>query len=163
MTIEPTNDMELVKKIITNYYVWQYAADDGIEKDEFVPKAGPHNLWLLAYKDDLCGIILLEVESCASIKIHPYMLEEYKGQWMYMMREFFRWYLDNAKEPQHKVNAKTPVYNQLIRNLALNLGFKDEGVDRESFIKDGVFHDQYIFGITKEEMKEVVKWPQQSQ
>lgn len=160
MTIEPTQDYQLVIDTITSDEIWDLAAGDGMEKELFIPRIDPFSMWLLAKTDKICGIILVEIENAAAIRIHPYSYD--KGKWFYMMKAFFRWFMENSSEQLQKINAKTPVYNSGARKLLLKLGFKDEGTDRLSFLKNGELFDQYILGITKDEVRGQIKWQQQS-
>lgn len=159
MTIEPTEDVELITSVITSDEIWPLAAGDGIDRHEFIPKMDKFSVWLVVRDVDVCGIILVEVENAATIRIHPYAIG---AKWYYMMREFFRWYLDNSSDLQQKINAKVPVYAENASKIAFMLGFEKEGVDRLSFPKHGELHDQHILGITKDEVKGVMKWQQQS-
>jgi RimJ/RimL family protein N-acetyltransferase len=75
-----------------------------------------------------------------------------------MIKAFLEWFLTNSKEDANKVNVKIPTFNKVGKNMALKIGFKEEGIDRQSYQRDGKFYDQYLLGITKNEIKEVLKW-----
>lgn len=151
MTIEPTYDYDLIVEMITSDEIWDLASSDGVEKDEFIPRIDPFSMWLIAKTDRICGIILIEIENTASIKIHPYAKD--KGKWFYMMKSFIQWFMDNSSDTVRKINAKFPVYAENARRLLIKIGFKDEGIDRASFLKHGELFDQYILGITKDEIR----------
>ena len=50
-----------------------------------------------------------------------------------------------------KINGVTPHYNPLALRYAQKLGFKKEGVNCKSILKDGKLHDQTFFGLEREE------------
>jgi len=153
MKIEQITDIDAITEYVTKK-VWEHASGDGIEESDFIPRTDPFCMWLKAETDEICGIILVEVESSAAISIHPYTHD--KSKWYYMMKEFFKWYIKNSSDAMQKINAKVPTYNEGAYKLALKLGFVDEGKCRLSFPKNGKLHDQHILGITKNEVREVI-------
>jgi RimJ/RimL family protein N-acetyltransferase len=52
-----------------------------------------------------------------------------------------------------KVNISIPKTRRIVYNLAKNVGFKDEGVNRMSFTKNGKTHDQWLLGLTRKEIR----------
>lgn len=50
-----------------------------------------------------------------------------------------------------KVVANIPIYNRATAFYAGNIGFDRQGVLTESFLKDGVLHDQTVFGLKKKD------------
>lgn len=158
MRIGLAQDMDELNGILKNPYIWAQLTESDIDPNEFYPEMKPISFWMVAETDEICGIMLVLAENTATTLIHPYMLEKHKGKGYYMIKAFFEWYLRNAKEEANKINAKIPAFNKAGRKVALKVGFKDEGVDRQSYLRDGKLYDQYLLGITRDEIKEVLKW-----
>jgi RimJ/RimL family protein N-acetyltransferase len=64
------------------------------------------------------------------------------------MTDSIAWMFENT--PCVKIVAGIPAYNHFALRLAKSSGMSLEGVNRKSFLKDGVLHDQIYFGINKE-------------
>ena len=90
------------------------------------------------------------------VEYHPNLLPEHRGA---KSEEFtiksLEW-LYNYAPMYKKVNVKIPSCYPHIERYAKRIGFKSEGVDRQSFCKDGKLVDQWAMGITREEIKEVL-------
>lgn len=57
--------------------------------------------------------------------------------------------------PCLKIVAIVPEFNRMMRACLLRVGLKQEGVVSKSYLKHGKMHDQYIYGITKQEMRKI--------
>jgi len=158
MNIAIAHDMDLIKEIVTAPGMWESMAEDGVTPDQFVAENTPFSFWLLAtVSDKVCGIILVNVETSISFKVHPHMLKEFAGKGYLMIKELFRWFLRETTDLSNKICITTPTFNKAGYKLAVKLGFKDEGLSRQSYKKNGEIFDQYILGITRDEVKEVVR------
>jgi hypothetical protein len=63
-----------------------------------------------------------------------------------------------SKTPCQKMIAFIPVKYVNVMRYAMRIGMKIEGDSKESYLKDGVLYDQYLFGLTK---KEYEQWQKQ--
>lgn len=153
--IEIAQDMSVIDSILKDAYIWDKISEDDADKNAFYPSNTQKAFWLTAKMDDMCGLIFVLVESATCITIHPYMLKKHRGKGYYMMKSFLTWYLKNTKEVANKINVKIPTYNELGKRMALKLGFKDEGLNRQSHCHNGKIYDQWMLGITRQE---VLKW-----
>ena len=50
------------------------------------------------------------------------------------------------------MNASIPEYNKLAIRLAGKVGMELIGINKRSFMKNGVLYDQQLFGISKEDI-----------
>ncbi len=149
MKVEVTKDIDLIKDLMSK--VWAICVADNEELDSFSPRTDEHNGWLIVkHYDNIEGIVFIEQPTTTSIKIHPYLLGE-KGKGRELVKSVLGW----AKELKdiHKVNITIPVIYQSTINTARKIGFIDEGIDRESFLKDGHYHDQSLLGLTRPEIE----------
>ena len=61
----------------------------------------------------------------------------------------------NIETPEfiNKMIVSIPFCRKIVYNTAIKTGFIEEGVNRQSFLKDGVFYDQWDLGLTKNEIR----------
>lgn len=148
-----TNDMSLVRDIMTTPEIWDQAVEDGTDKNSFYPGQDGLCVWLLVkLKSKVIGVMLVNHDSLCSINIHPVLFKKYKRYARDMMKSFFIW-VDNLPEQITKVNCSIPNHLKITQNAALKVGFKIEGVNRASFFKNGKAQDQTRYGLTREEIK----------
>lgn len=135
--------------------IWERAAEDGIKQDEFYPVYDAFSAWFLCIEEDtLIGVILVNNDTSVSIKIHPYLRKQYRQRGREMMRAFYEWALEFADEKINKINVTIPDYQVKVINFAKKVGFKKEGLVRESYLKEGQLYGMQNLGITREEIGE---------
>lgn len=155
MIIEPTLDMELVRNILFEPEIWERAAEDGIDKESFYPGTDNMAIWLLCIEDEqIIGIILLHTDTTVSVKIHPYLLKTHREKGRIMMAAFYKWFLENTEDKINKINTSIPEFYKKVINFAKKVGFRKEGVNRDSYLKDGQLYGQQNLGITRTEIEE---------
>jgi hypothetical protein len=148
-----TTDMNIVKSLLVTPEIWEQAAEDGVNKDDYYPAYDNLSAWLLCELDDeIIGLIFIHNESLCSINMHPYLKRKYKRKGRDMMIAFFNWFL-TLPAGICKVNVSIPFNRKIVYNFAKRVGFKDEGINRMSYLKGGVNHDQYQLGLTRDEIK----------
>ena len=64
--------------------------------------------------------------------------------------EALKWMVKNTDI--QKIVAEIPVIHRHIKLFALSVGFSLEGLNRKSYLKNGVIVDQWLMGITKQEI-----------
>jgi len=149
-----TTDMELVRAVMTEKDIWDRAAEDGVEQDDWFPGYDSMTAWLLCVEDDnIIGVILMHTDTSVSIKMHPYLRTEYRQKGREMMRVFYEWVLENAQSQINKISVTIPFNQAKVINFAKKVGFKKEGINRQSYLKDGKLIDMQNLGITPREVE----------
>ena len=112
-----------------------------------------HSGWFLHTEDDeVCGLWMAEMRNGITIEIHPMILKQFRGKKAYKgAKEFFTWITKNTK--YEKVNAEIATCFPNAKMFAVQCGMKLEGTIRRSFKKNGKIHDQWLLGITREELE----------
>ena len=112
---------------------------------------------LFKWGDRRIGYCLLMQRTSTVIDMHFGLLEEYRAGFAYKcLTLVYQWLNKQAGDHVNKLNICVPdIFTDVIA-FAEVMGFKKEGVDRQSFKKDGKFIDRAILGITREEMKNVL-------
>ena len=151
-----TNDMNLVRLIITSSDIWDGAVEDGIEKDSYMPSCGDHSCWLLCeINNEIAGAIYVGNANTNTLVMHPNILKKYRRFCRDVIYLFLEWFLQ-LPEFICKLNVAIPECRKIVYNLAKKIGFIDEGINRKSYCKSGVMHDQYLLGLTRLEIEDLI-------
>lgn len=157
MNLEMTQDMDLVKSILFIPEIWERAAEDGANQNEYEPSCGNMSGWLIvAEKEKPLGIILAHYDNTATLKIHPYLLKAFRFRGREMMNLLYEWFL-SLPEKLSKIIISIPETEKKVKNFANKVGFIDEGFNRESYLKNGNLYGQWCLGITRKEIKEYLE------
>ena len=154
MIVERTQDPELIKCVFSNPQIFATVAEDGQSATDIEPDMN-RNIWLVM-KDGSDVVALYQVERLNGItaQIHANVLPQYRK---IRSKETGRLALDWVMEhlPDiHKLIAVVPVIYPNVRDFTCSFGFREEGLNRESYLKNGEIHDQWILGITRPEIGE---------
>jgi len=151
-----TTDMAVVKSIISDSDIWEQASQDGVSIDTYTPSNNSMCAWLLcSLGGDIIGLIYVHHDTNCALLAHPYLLKKHVTKGREMMKLLFKWF-DTLPSTVCKLNVSIPSSRRIAYNFAKKVGFKDEGINRASIIKDGVVCDQYLLGLTREEIKGLI-------
>ena len=149
LSFERTEDMELVKAIVTHPHVYSKTCDDGCpEPSALMPIAHPSLYYILA-KDgyELLGLSVLVPENAICYDYHICMLPNSWGpKTTVAAYGFLDWIWANT--PAKRLMATIPDFNRLAVNLALRSGFEIVGINPGSFLKNGKLYSQVILGLS---------------
>ncbi|MBL4574443.1 MAG: hypothetical protein JKY86_15420 [Gammaproteobacteria bacterium] len=149
MNVAVCNDSNYVKSVIFDPEMWGRCTDDYAVKDESLVD-GLGCLWLKCYDDDTdFGLASVSHGGNSTIDIHIHIPKENRGRKSKEIGlSFLSWVKCNAISEVYKINTKVPaIYKDVIR-FAHSLGFKDEGIDTKSIMKNGKLIDRVCLGIS---------------
>lgn len=149
MIIEKTEDMELVKSILTAKELYAEIAEDGSPSiDEYEPDS--KNLYLLAKKgDDVIGVFMLHSINSITYQAHINTLPQYWGERL----DHFAWMAIDwvAKNTTAlKMISVVPENCPHVIAATLRYGFINEGFSPMSIKRKGKIVGQFLFGLTLE-------------
>ena len=153
MILINTKDSELIKSFMLTDEVWLSFTDDMSTKESYEPDLGTRAAWLKVIIDNkIVGLVLMDNYNLTTLKLHPYILKEYRNQSRELIKRALSIFL---KTPEfiNKIVVEIPFHRKIVYNLAKKIGFVDEGINRKSFLSGGVYYDQWNLGLTKEEVK----------
>jgi len=138
-------------ELISDSELFNRIGDGSISYENF---SMPENhIYVGAFDDeDLIGFYWMHHENSVTVQIHANILLKHRDKSSQATRgiiDFIYEMMPNI----HKVNAKIPTCYPDVYKHAIKHGFKDEGLDRLSSVRDGVLYDQHILGLTREEMR----------
>lgn len=152
MIAQRTHDHELIKSVLFNPAIWETIAEDDQEQSQFKIDSNA-NCFVEMKEDKTIGVYVLHPHNSATLEIHAHILPEYRqNHSIESGRTILKWVLDNTG--YYKVVAQVPEIYPNVKKFCLANGFRLEGVNRKSYWKNGELVDQWLLGITKEEIEE---------
>jgi len=141
--VKPSTDYDLIRRICTDERIYDLLTDD-LTPDDFV--LSDNFIYLISDSED--GTALFIPKNGIEVEFHIAVLPEAKGRAFYYAKRAISWVF-NANFM--KVTAMVPFTNRQAYRFAIKLGFKEEGINTMSFLKNGKLHDQWFMGLTKED------------
>jgi RimJ/RimL family protein N-acetyltransferase len=149
MQIRQTDDEETIRKIVTHDAVWTHVTDDFSVKEDYKPPIGGV-IWLEVLDGGSLGAYMFHPHNFVTYEIHTCLFPAARGaKAMQACAMAFDWIFANT--PCRKIITQVPKNNHLALSYAKRCGLVVEGVNRQSFMKNGQLLDQTNLGITKEE------------
>ena len=150
LILERTYDESYIKTIVSE--MWDCVCEDGHTLEEWLPEPKA-NCWI---RMGDCGLYCLHATNKTTLEIHAFILPEFRKEHSLQSgKEILRYICDNTTYT--KVIAQVPFLYPNVKDFCLKNGFVVEGINRLSHQKDGVIVDQWLLGITRDEIEEGLK------
>ena len=146
-TFERTEDLVLVKSILTNPAIYQGAKDDfSPPPDQFEVNDGFQ--WILARIDgELMGLWALAPQSHILWEVHTCLLPEAWGEdAAAAAKEFLEWVW--TETTCLRLFTRVPACSRTAMAFAKKAGMKESGIEPMAFKKHGKLWDMYTLGIS---------------
>jgi RimJ/RimL family protein N-acetyltransferase len=154
MILERTKDLELIKTFMMQPEIYKYASEDNASLDPDFTESG-REIWLLAVEDnEAIGIVNSHLENGTTGWFHPYILRSHKEKYLALVNLFLKWFDQFFPVEIQKLNAYIPTYARKAYEIAMRAGFKDEGLNRKSYLKNGKLWDRHLIGLIRGELNE---------
>tara|TARA_R110002033_G_scaffold14961_1_gene43107 strand:+ start:1750 stop:2109 length:360 start_codon:yes stop_codon:yes gene_type:complete len=116
----------------------------------------PDDLFIGVFDNGIiAGFFWITPTNSITVDVHCNILMDYRKNAVEYSKEFVRFMCNNYAGRINKLNCKIPVIFKDVYGFAKKCGFLDEGIDRQSILKNGEILDRYILGAT---LKELKKW-----
>ncbi len=149
MKIERTHDMQVVRGILMHPRILPHIHEDGMV--EINPVDVDAIYWLLVIdEDEPAGVFMVHPHNQSCYEMHTSLLPRIWGQKASESAQLLLRYLFQVIECK-KIITNVPANNKKALRFALANGMKIEGVNRESYFKNGALIDQTMLGITRKE------------
>ena len=147
-------DRELIRSYMTQDELWERISEDGCNKDEYTPPMHELFHWVGMYnnKDEFMGTLFLHPETMHVVNIHFNLSKKYRKLYSFLGGQAAFDYMLNCTDFE-KFNTTVPLEYPDVVGFLDKLGFTREGLNRKSISKNNIMHDQYYYGMTREEMK----------
>ena len=144
MKLERLYDVQLCQAVV--HELWDDVSEDGA-KQPFWPDV-VNEFWIGIFEDRLSGIYRIHAINGVTWQIHALMVDRTNSK--ESGKRILEWFYN--EDIGHKLIAEIPVIYEHVYHFTKKQGFKDEGVNRKSFMKNGELVDTYRLGITREEI-----------
>lgn len=105
----------------------------------------------------LIGLYRLHWITGVTLQGHAHILKEFRKEHsIESCKSVMRWVIEHLERCK-KVDCYVPTLYPNVKHFLAACGFKEEGVSRNSFMLKGQLYDRTVMGITRDEMKQVVK------
>lgn len=155
MKVKVCEDLEYVKEVLFDDEMWGRCSDDYTIKDNKIID-GMGCLWLACYDEGRpVGVFSIKYNGSAAVNVHVHIPKKHRGKHSKSIGlMFLKWVKDNASENVQKLNTQVPVIYKDVIRFAKSLGFKKEGINTCSIMKDGQLIDSMYLGL---KISEIVK------
>lgn len=152
MIITRTFDREVIRSIMAHPRVYPWISDDGSpHPDDYESTIHESLYFLLVEIDKPAAIFLYHPHNMITYEVHTCVLPGYYGkQAEEAAKGTLLWMIMNTSAK--KIITHVPFNNIKAARFAERCGLSHEGVNRASFMKNGVIYDQYVLGITEAEI-----------
>ncbi len=148
-----TRDVGFIRSIVGE--LWDTVAEDGQLFEEWEPKANSE-CWLNISDT---AVYCLNAENSTTLLMHAHVSKSARAY----SRTFsvaighavWVWVLENSD--YQKFNCAIPVIYPNVKAYVEKMGMIEEGVNRKSYCKNGEIVDQWLMGITRDELEEFMK------
>ena len=139
-------DVDYIKSVIFDDEMWERCSDDQTDYD--IDKA--HCLWLVVTTDGRrVGLASIFNDAGCCLEIHINIPKANRGKGtLDMGRAIIRWVKHNNIAGKSKLVTQIPVIYKDVIQFASKLGFKKEGINRQSVMIGGKAIDKVHMGIT---------------
>lgn len=151
MQLYRTRDMELVGSIVSHPAIWPHIHDDATAEFEPIPDLEATH-WMLVNDGEPAGVFLVHAHSTYCYEMHTCLLPRTWGaKASEAAQMLLRWAFEETD--CRKMITAVPAYNRAALRFAKAGGMTQEGVNRQSSMRNGELVDQIMLGITKQEWK----------
>lgn len=154
LTAVRTMDFSIAYAITSIPEIFDCISEDGVE--DYMPDV-VNEFWVLMQTEqgEIAGAYRLHYVSGRTVQIHAHIIPEYRKDYAKLSSiVILDWCITNLDFD--KIVAVIPQKYKNVYHFTKNAGFKDEGFNRSSFMKDGKLIGQYYLGMTKPEVEEVL-------
>ena len=148
MRVQRTVNAELIKEVLSDQRLWSASTEDGtVPVEEFWPDCEA-KVWLalIDSNDQIRGFLVGDVVSKAQVRVHIAIRSEYWGdkENVALGKLGLEWYQEQGAK---KIIATIPTEDTQVLRFAQRCGLKREGINKQSFLRNGEMLDQYYLGL----------------
>lgn len=153
MNIVQTCDVALIQSIMMHEDILPTIIDDTWSGSAYFPDVHNETFLAVVVDDTLIGTYRLHWIDGVTLQAHAHILKEHREHSVESAKSVMEWilrFLNRCK----KVESRVPFVYPNVKQFLVVCGFTEEGISRKSFMLDDQLHDQWVMGITREEMQE---------
>lgn len=151
MKYEITNDETFIHRCLTDPMLWRMGKDDSLAGVNNRLFFAPMNSGIVYVRVDDYGLLVGVPANHVSLDVHVALLPDARGKAVEICKGAMQWVFQNSQKIM-RMTASIPDYNRLAIRLAKQVGMEYIGVNKKSFMREGVLYDQHLYGISKEDI-----------
>lgn len=157
MNIVPLYDHNIIRSVMMHDDILPTIIDDTWGGQAYAPDTAKEIFLGCLIDDALIGIYRLHWITGVTLQGHAHILKKYRTEHsISSCKAVMRWVLDHLALCK-KIDCLVPDVYPNVRQFLVACGFTEEGVSRNSFMLKGQLYDRHVMGITRDEMKQVIK------
>lgn len=134
-----------VNAIFNDDYVKEQCRDDISSRHKY--KNSKSLMYKGAFLDNqLAGLFYCEYVTPLELEVHIFFLKECAVYARHLCDEFVKWAFENNV---FRITTYVADYRRTIVNMLLKIGFQYEGLMRKCVIRDGIWYNKHVLGITR--------------
>lgn len=150
IVVEPTTDRDAIYRVCCHPRIFPHISDDYIaDPKDWTPPESPSIRYLLASDDQGAfgfGAFLARTWTCWESHI-GFLPRSYGGDARKSFERMIRWMWENTTAT--RLVGEIVRSNTLAIRFARRAGFEVYGINRKSYLRGGILHDQVCLGISK--------------
>lgn len=150
ITFERSTDYELIRSILTHPKIYPHISDDGSPPREEYRPVESDAIWYVVVRDcgEVLGLWMFVPLNTITYEIHTALLPKAWGsRAIQAALELPDWIWQNT--PCRRIVTHVPSPNRLALRFALAAGMEMFGIDKASYLKNGVLCDQFCLGMSR--------------
>lgn len=147
MIVEQCYDVEVVRAILTHPAIYDRIAEDGtpLREDYEHELIGFHVIG--TENGELVGLMIYYPQNLVTWECHVQVVPEFrKTHADEFGQKALKWAFDMGAQ---KIVAQIPFLYPNVKDFGLKHGFEIEGINRKSYLKNNVLHDQWYLGLVR--------------
>ncbi len=155
ITFELTNDMGIVKQIVTTPYIWRQISDDFDGSPEQYEAAVHAQVRYVLVKDDAetLGLLIFNLHGSICWEATIMMLPLGRGRAVETVKAGIRWIFTETK--CLRIISRALTSNRLALRMNQAAGFKQYGLNPGCVMRNGKLEDYALFGVSKRDFEEI--------
>ena len=144
MIVNRTEDISLIKSVLCHPEIYNRIQEDGaVSREDFEP---PTNAIYIT-DDQNKAVMIYHWASNITLECHIHVLPEHRKEASIFCQLALEWAWDNTEAT--KIVAQIPDLYPDVLKFAIKNGFVIEGLNSDSYMKDGKIHSQFYLGIKR--------------
>jgi hypothetical protein len=144
------DDIEQVERVLKSDEIYSCITDDGsLPVEEFTIKAVLENELCYFLMPNENMLVMMQPINSITYDCHVNVLNAGRNETLIKESRKTLDYIF-SQTPCRKMIAWIPFKYENVARYATRIGMEIEGVSKQSYLKDGILYDRYLFGLTKE-------------
>lgn len=144
MIVDRTTDLAKILRVLKHPEIFNRISEDGPTAEAWMPSIS--DAIYIADTDGI-GLMIYHWQNKITLECHVQVLPEHRDKAYEFGQAALDWAWKNTKAT--KIVAQIPEFYPDVLKFAYKNGFSFEGVNKDSYLKNGKVHSQFYLGLIK--------------